>query len=313
MNMIWAEKYRPKTIKDCVLPKNLMNSFLAFLKKREFPNMLFYGKPGVGKTTVAKALCEDLKLDYMVINGSDESGIDTFRGKVKSFSTTVSFYDTQKCLIIDEADYLNPQSFQPAMRNFLEEYSKNCRFIFTVNYKQKIIDPLQSRLTCFDFSFPQDEKLIIISNFYNRIKDILNEENITFDEKVVGKIVVKYYPDFRKTISELEKYAKTFGTIDIGILTNTETKSLKNLISFLKDKKYAEIRKWVTENLDSDPNILIRQIYDAFENHLQPASRPSLVLILAQYQYQLPFVADPEIHMTAMLTEIMINCAFQDK
>jgi len=312
-NDIWVEKYRPKKVKECILPKTLKTAFLNYVKEGSFPNMLFIGRPGTGKTTIAKALCNELDLDYMIINGSDESGIDTFRGKVKNFATTISFNENPlKCLIIDEADYLNPQSFQPAMRSFMEEYSKNCRFILTGNYKQKIIEPLLSRLSIFEFTFPKAEKLDLMLAFGKRAMTILKEEKVEYDENVVASVVAKNYPDFRKCLSELEKYAKTNDKIDVGILSYFTESNIRELLKIVKEKNFSEMRKWVVANLNSNPQDIIRQIFDYFEDHLEPSSRPALILILAQYQYQLPFVADPEIHLSAMITEIMANCVFKN-
>ena len=301
---LWVEEYRPKTIDDCVLPSELKDFFKGIVAKGDIQNMLLTGSAGTGKTTVARALCEELNCDYIVINGSEESGIDVLRTKIKSFASTVSFTGNTKVVILDEADYLNPNSTQPALRGFIEEFSNNCRFIFTCNYKNRIIPALHSRCTVVDFKIPKDEKRKIAVSFFKRIQTILEKENIKFDAKVVATVVEKYFPDFRRTLNELQRYS-TSGSIDEGILVNVGEENMNELVSALKGKDWKRMRAWAVNNLDNDPVSLFRKIYDT----LIPLTNqvPQLVLTIADYQYKSAFVADQEINLVACLTEIMAS------
>jgi len=304
---LWVEKYRPQKIDDCVLPKNLKETFKQFVQTGELPNFLFCGTAGVGKTTVAKALCNEIGAEYLLINGSEESGIDVLRTKIKSFASTVSLTDSKKVIILDEADYLNPNSTQPALRAFIEEFSNNCRFIFTCNYKNRIIDPLHSRCSVIDFKIENNEKQQIASSFFKRVMNILTQENIVADQKVVAELVTKHFPDWRRVLNELQRYSVS-GKIDSGILLNVTEESFKQLITNLKDKNYTEVRKWVAKNGDSDTINIFRQLYDTSSVNIEAASIPQLVLILADYQYKAAFVADHEVNLMAALTEIMAQC-----
>lgn len=304
---LWVEKYRPQKIDDCVLPKNLKETFKQFVQTGELPNFLFCGTAGVGKTTVAKALCNEIGAEYLLINGSEESGIDVLRTKIKSFASTVSLTDSKKVIILDEADYLNPNSTQPALRAFIEEFSNNCRFIFTCNYKNRIIDPLHSRCSVIDFKIENDEKQQIAASFFKRVMNILTQENIVADQKVVAELVTKHFPDWRRVLNELQRYSVS-GKIDSGILLNVTEESFKQLITNLKDKNYTEVRKWVAKNGDSDTINIFRQLYDTSSVNMEAASIPQLVLILADYQYKAAFVADHEVNLMAALTEIMAQC-----
>lgn len=310
---LWVEKYRPKTIQDCILTKDLADTFLKFSKKGEIPNLLLSGSAGTGKTTVARALCEELKCDYIIINGSDEGRqIDVLRNKIKDFASTVSLNgdSNHKIVIIDEADYMNPESVQPALRNFIETYHKNCRFIFTCNYKNKILPALHSRCTVVDFKIVNGQKKILAVEFMKRLSVILKGEDVGFDNKVLSELIMKYFPDFRRTINELQRYSVR-GKIDSGILYNLSEVNIKQLISSIKEKRYNDMRKWVVTNIDKEPTQLFRSIYDNLEKSLDAKSIPQAILILAGYQYKSAFVADQEINMVACLTEMMANCKFK--
>jgi DNA polymerase III delta prime subunit len=307
---LWVEKYRPQKIDDCVLPKKLKETFKEFIQSGELPNFLFCGTAGVGKTTVAKALCNEIGAEYLLINGSEESGIDVLRTKIKSFASTVSLTDSKKVVILDEADYLNPNSTQPALRAFIEEFSNNCRFIFTCNYKNRIIEPLHSRCAVIDFKIESAEKQEIAATFFKRISQILKGENIEFDQKVVVELVTKHFPDYRRILNELQRYSVS-GKIDSGILINVTEESFKDLIKNMKDKNFTEVRKWVAKNGDSDTINIFRQLYSTSTTNIEPASIPPLVLILADYQYKAAFVADHELNLMAALTEVMSQCKFK--
>jgi len=312
-DFLWVEKYRPKKIQDCILTKELKDTFLEFVKKKEIPNLLLSGTAGTGKTTVARALCEELGIDYIIINGSDEGRqIDTLRVKIKDFASTVSLMASakHKVVIIDEADYMNPESVQPALRNFIETFHKNCRFIFTCNYKNKILEALHSRCTVIDFAIKNGEKVKTATQFLDRLINILNIEKIEFDKKVLVELIQKHYPDFRRTINELQRYSVR-GKIDSGILFSLSEESHKDLIKKLKDKDFNGMRKWVIQNLDKEPSSLFTEIYDVLYKNLEPKSVPQSVLIIAGYQYKSAFVADQEINMVACLTEIMAGCKFK--
>jgi DNA polymerase III delta prime subunit len=304
---LWVEKYRPAKIDDCILPKNLKETFKQFVQTGELPNFLFCGTAGVGKTTVAKALCNEVGAEYLLINGSEESGIDVLRTKIKSFASTVSLTDSKKVVILDEADYLNPNSTQPALRAFIEEFSNNCRFIFTCNYKNRIIEPLHSRCAVVDFKIENTEKQEIAAAFFKRTMGILKQENIVADQKVVAELVTKHFPDWRRVLNELQRYSVS-GKIDSGILLNVTEESFKQLINSLKEKNYTEVRKWVAKNGDSDTINIFRQLYDTASANMEAASIPQLVLILADYQYKAAFVADHELNLMAALTEVMAQC-----
>ena len=310
---LWVEKYRPKTIQDCILTKDLADTFSKFSKKGEIPNLLLSGSAGTGKTTVARALCEELKCDYIIINGSDEGRqIDVLRNKIKDFASTVSLNgdSNHKIVIIDEADYMNPESVQPALRNFIETYHKNCRFIFTCNYKNKILPALHSRCTVVDFKIVNGQKKILAVEFMKRLSVILKGEDVGFDNKVLSELIMKYFPDFRRTINELQRYSVR-GKIDSGILYNLSEVNIKQLISSIKEKRYNDMRKWVVTNIDKEPTQLFRTIYDNLEKSFDAKSIPQAILILAGYQYKSAFVADQEINMVACLTEMMANCKFK--
>ena len=310
---LWVEKYRPRAIRDCILTADLKETFLNFLKQKEIPNLLLSGTAGTGKTTVARALCEELGADYIIINGSDEGRhIDTLRNKIKNFASTVSLTEdsNHKVVIVDEADYMNADSVQPALRNFIETFYNNCRFIFTCNYKNKIIPALHSRCTVIDFKIANGQKVKTATAFMNRLINLLEEEKVGYDKKVLAELVQKFYPDFRRTINELQRYSVR-GKIDSGILFSLSEANNKELIAMLKDKKFNDMRKWVVQNLDKDPSTLFTGLYDVLYKYLEPKSIPQAVLIIAGYQYKAAFVADQEINMVACLTEIMANCKFK--
>ena len=310
---LWVEKYRPRKIEDCILPNELKETFKQFLNKKEIPNLLLSGTAGTGKTTVARALCEELGADYIIINGSDEGRhIDTLRHKIKNFASTVSLTETagHKVVILDEADYMNADSVQPALRNFIETFYKNCRFIFTCNYKNKILPALHSRCTVIDFAITNGDKNKSYSDFHIRLQYILNEEKIEFDKKVLAELIQKYFPDFRRTINELQRYSVR-GKIDSGILFSLTEADTKKLIVILKEKRFNDMRKWVIQNLDKEPSALFSTVYEILYKYLQPQSIPQAVLVIAGYQYKAAFVADQEINMVACLTEVMANCKFK--
>ena len=309
-HFLWVEKYRPQTIEDCILPDATKATFKEFLKKGEVPNLLLCGTAGTGKTTVARALCEELGCDYIVINGSDEGRqIDTLRTKIKSFASAISFENKTKVVIIDEADYLNRESVQPALRAFIETFSENCRFIFTCNYKQKIIDPLHSRTTVIEFRTDKKDQPVLASKFMKRMKFVLDAEGVTYKDKVLAELLMKYIPDYRRVLNELQRYSSS-GTIDEGILSNISDINTKDLISSLKDKDWKKMRQWVANNVDTDPQGIFRYIYDSLLPEIKTV--PQMVLLIADYQYKAAFVADQEINLTACLTEIMASIQFKD-
>lgn len=308
-HLLWVEKYRPKTIEDCILPDAIKSTFQEYVNRKEIPNLLLAGTAGVGKTTIAKALCNEVGCDYIVINGSDESGIDVLRNKIKNYASSVSLAGGRKVVIIDEADYLNPNSTQPALRGAIEEFSSNCSFIFTCNFKNRIIDPIHSRCSVVDFKI-NGSKAKMAAAFFKRCEWILEQEGITYDKEVVAAVITKHFPDNRRVLNELQRYSVS-GTIDKGILSNVADIQLGALVTALKEKDFASTRKWVTNNLDNDPVKIYRKLYDTLYEVLKPQSVPQLVLILAKYQYQAAFVADHEINMVACLTEIMVDCEFK--
>ena len=312
-DFLWVEKYRPKKIADCILIDDLKNTFTKFLKGNELPNLLLSGTAGTGKTTVARALCEELGADYIIINGSDEGRhIDTLRTTIKNFASSVSLVESSKhkVVIIDEADYMNADSVQPALRNFIETFYKNCRFIFTCNFKNKIIPALHSRCTVIDFRITNGQKVKTATAFLGRLGEILKSENIEYDKRVLAELIQRHYPDFRRTINELQRYSVR-GKIDSGILVSLSDINNKELIKLLKEKRFSDMRKWVIQNLDQDPSSLFSNVYDILYKHLQPQSIPAAVLTIADYQYKSAFVADHEINMVECLTQIMAECKFK--
>ena len=307
-HLLWTEKYRPKKIEDCILPERLKKPFQEYVNQSNIPNLLLAGGAGVGKTTVAKAMCEEIGCDYMVINGSDESGIDTFRTKIKNYASSMSLSGGRKVIIIDEADYLNPNSPQPALRDAIEEFAINCSFIFTCNYKTRIIEPLHSRCAVIDFGLKNDEKSSMASQFFKRLQGVLQSEKVEYDDKVIAELVKKHFPDFRRVLNELQRYSQ-FGKIDIGILAQIGNIQLQEIVKHIKAKDFGAIRKWVATS-DLDSNSVFRQIYDSLYDFMKPHSIPQAVLIIADYQYKNAFVADTEINLVACLTELMANCEY---
>mgnify|MGYP000489127375 FL=1 len=299
---LWVEKYRPRKLDDCILPDDQLKTFREFVATGEIPNMLLCGSAGVGKTTIARAICEELGCDYIIINGSEESGIDVLRTKIREFASSVSFGGKTKVVILDEADYLNPNSTQPALRAFIEEFANNCRFIFTCNFKNRIIAPLHSRTAVIEFKLTKADRPKMAGRFMKRLSDILATENVTFDEKVVAEVLKKHFPDYRRVLNELQRYSVS-GTIDEGILVNVQEVNMKELVASLKSKDFKKMRNWVVDNIDNDPNLIFRKIYDTILDEVKYPSQ--LVLLLADYQYKAAFAANPEINLVACLAEIM--------
>lgn len=303
---LWVEKYRPRKIADTILPAELKATFQKFVDEANVPNLLLTGSAGVGKTTVARAMLEEIGSDYIVINGSLNGNIDTLRNDIMNFASAVSLAGGRKYVILDEADYLNPNSTQPALRNFMEEYSKNCGFILTCNFKNRIIDPLHSRCGVVEFKVPSQEKPKLAAAFYRRVLDILSKEQIEADGKVVAELITRHFPDWRRVLNELQRYSAT-GKIDTGILSDFSDESFHNLIEMMKSKNYTGVRKWVAENSDIEYNVLYRKFFDMANTLVTSSSVPQLVVILADYQYKVAFVADHEIHNAACMAEIMVS------
>jgi len=307
---LWVEKYRPQKIDDCVLSSQIKKTFHDIVDSGESQNLLLSGGAGCGKTTVAKALCNELDTDWIMINCSEDGNIDTLRTKIRNFASTVSLSGNKKVVILDEFDYSNAQSTQPALRGFIEEFSSNCRFILTCNYKNRIIPPIHSRCTCIDFKIPTKEKPKLASQMLERIKTILDKEEIEHEEKVLAELVMKHFPDFRRIINELQRYSVA-GIIDVGILSQIGDIKIKELISAMKEKEFSKVRKWVVDNIDNDQTQLFRKLYEGMYINLIKQSIPQSILVLAEYQYKAAFVADHEINMTACLTELMMHCEFK--
>lgn len=309
-DLIWVEKYRPKKIADCILPKDLYKTFSGIVKTGKMPNLMLSGKPGTGKTTVARALCNEIDSDYIIINCSEERGIDTLRTTIRSYASTKSISGGKKVIILDEFDYANPQSMQPGLRGAIEEFAPNCNFIMTCNYKSRIIDPLHSRCTVIDFTFPPDERSAIAQKMMSRCEHILSSEKIDYTPQVIANLILKHFPDFRRVINELQRYS-SHGSIDIGILSNSDDVDVKELIGFMKHKDFASCRKWLATSSEVGSPDFFRKIYNALYAVLKKSSVPTMVLIVADYQYKSAFVADQEINMTAMICQIMMECEFE--
>jgi len=307
---LWVEKYRPTTVDECILPSNLKQTFKQFVKDKKIPNLILSGGAGVGKTTVANAMINEIGATSMMINGSEESGIDVLRTKIKNFASTSSLEGGRKYLILDESDYLNPQSTQPALRGFMEEFHKNCGFILTCNYKNRLIEPLHSRCGSIDFKITKKEKPQLANAFFKRVKNILEQESIKYDEKVVAELINKYFPDWRRTLNEMQKYSAS-GQIDSGILVNLSEVSINELMDALKKKEFTVVRKWIVNNLDNDPNRMYRLVYDSLYDYLDGSTIPHAVLLIGKYSYQSAFVADQEINMLACMTELMSTVKFK--
>ena len=306
---LWVEKYRPHKIADCILPDEYKSTFQSYVDRKEIPHLLLCGGPGTGKTTVARALCDEIGCDYLMINGSDESGIDTFRIKIKNYASAISMTGGKKVIIIDEADYLNPNSTQPAMRAAMEEFAHNCTFIMTCNFKNRIIEPLHSRCAVIEFKLRKDDKPKMAASFMKRAAEILANEKVPYDKAVLVEVVKKHFPDYRRILNELQRYSVS-GKIDVGILTNLADVSINELVKALKEQNFSSMRKWVADFGGDDPAKIYRKIYDSLYDIMDKSTIPNAVVILAKYQYQSAFVADQELNLTACLTELMAECKF---
>ena len=308
-NILWVEKYRPKKLSDCILPIDLAKIFEGMIKEGSIPNMMFYGKAGTGKTTVARALANELGADCILINCSEENGIDTLRTKIRQYASTISLSDTQKIVILDEFDYANAQSIQPALRGAIEEFHGNCRFILTCNYKNRIIEPLHSRCTGIDFSIPASEKPKIAGDILQRMENILTEEGVEYNKQVLANLIKKHFPDIRRILNDLQRYSSS-GKIDVGILSQGSSESYKELISFMKSKDFTSCRKWVIQNLDLNTTEFFKKLYTELYTALKSSSIPQAILIIAEYQYKSAFAADQEINTMALIVQIMMECEF---
>ena len=310
-DFLWVEKYRPHKISDCVLPSDLSEPFSEFVEQGKVPNLILTGGPGTGKTTAARALCDETKTDYLMVNGSDEGrNIDTVRTTLNQFCSSISMTGNRKAIIMDEADYMNPDSVQPALRGFIEKFGNNVSFLFTCNYPSRIIDPIHSRCSVLDFSIPVNEKPKIAEEYLFLVEGILQKEDIKFERKVLIQLIMKHFPDFRRVLNELQRYSAS-GTIDTGILSSLEEVNVGELVNFLKTKKFSDMRKWANSNMDTDTARIFRRLYDSLSSHLKPQSVPQAVLIIADYQYKSAFVVDQEVNLVACLTEIMVECEFK--
>ncbi len=307
---LWTEKYRPKSIEECILPERIKKTFQDMIESGESQNLLLSGSAGCGKTTVAKALCNELETDWMMINCSEDGNIDTLRTRIRSFASTVSLTGSKKVVILDEFDYANAQSMQPALRGFIEEFADNCRFILTCNFKNRIIEPIHSRCTCIHFQFTKKDMNAMSAQFMKRVTNILEGENVPFEPKVIAKLIVRYAPDFRRVINELQRYSIA-GIIDVGILADIENCKINDLVVSMKEKDFQSMRKWVVDNLDNDQVQMFKKLYDSLSDSVESQSIPSAILIIAEYQYKAAFVADQEINMTACCTELMMECTFR--
>lgn len=308
---LFVEKYRPKTVEETILPDDLKNTFQTFVDNKNIPNLILSGTAGVGKTTIAKAMLEELGCDYIVINGSDEGrSIDVLRNEIKNFASSVSFAGGRKYVILDEADYLNANSTQPALRNFMEEYSKNCGFILTCNFLNRIIEPLHSRCSVIQFRLSKEDKPKMASQFFKRVQNILKTENIEYDDKVIAELIKKYFPDNRRVLNEIQRYSVT-GKIDAGILSKMSDVNISELMNALKEKEFSVVRKWAALNVDGETTPIFRKIYDSMYDYVKPESVPQVVVTLADYQYKSAFVADHEINLVACLTELMVDCEWK--
>ena len=308
-DFLWVEKYRPKVVADTILPESLKLTFQKIVDGGELPNMLFTGTAGLGKTTIARALCNELGCDFILINGSEEGNIDTLRTKIKQFASSVSLQGGYKVVILDEADYLNPQSTQPALRGFIEEFSNNCRFILTCNFKNRIIEPLHSRCGVYEFNTSKKSMIELCESFMARCKTILDNEKIEYDDKPLAELIMKFAPDWRRVLNELQRYSIN-GRIDSGVVANLQDKNFDDLFSHLKNKNFKGMRSWVVNNIDTDASAIFRAIYDRMMDKVAPQSIPQLVLLLADYQYKNAFVADHELNVVACLTEVMSDVQF---
>jgi DNA polymerase III delta prime subunit len=306
-DFLWVEKYRPKTVEETILPADLKTAFAKFVSNGDIPNLILTGGAGVGKTTIAKAMLEELGCSYIVINGSMNGNIDTLRNEIKNFASTMSFKGGRKYVILDEADYLNPTSTQPALRNFMEEFSANCGFILTCNFLNRIIQPLHSRCSVIQFKISNTDKPKLAAQFFKRVSGILQKEGIEFEPAVVAEVIKKHFPDWRRVLNELQRYSAT-GKIDTGILSNVIEVSIKNLLDTLRSKDFSTMRKWVNENNDNDSSVIFRNLFDNILEYIEPASVPVFIMLLSEYQYKAAFVANPEINMAAFLTEVMASC-----